>query len=354
MLSDWRVIDRPLAKADCLRCGLLAHREPPTSGEIARTFGHGYALYAHAPGRPEERRRQQAYAEWIAEAIGAPAPARLLEVGCGNGSLLLELAGRLPGTRAAGVDPSPEAVEHAKRAGVAARCGFAADAAAEFHDQDVVLSVNVIEHTPDPAEFLRRLASTAGAESRLVVVCPDGAIPSTEMLVFDHLFSFTEPSLAALAGEAGLRVDETRPAPAALGPFTMHVLRPGVGVQPRPHDAGATHAARADYLRAWARLDDALGERTGTRPLTCFGTGEAAGLIRAYAPRTWARIERFTVDAPAQPEFGGRPVTALEALVPARDETVLLAVRARDQAAVAGRLGGRGMNVVRWDDLVSC
>src|SRR5215831_7494494 len=95
MLSDGRMLDRPLAKDDCSRCGLLGHRHTPDAAEIAGYFREGYTLYAHAPGRPEERARQEAYAEWIAAQIRPRGAVRLLEIGCGNGSLLLALKQRL-------------------------------------------------------------------------------------------------------------------------------------------------------------------------------------------------------------------------------------------------------------------
>jgi SAM-dependent methyltransferase len=340
MLSDGRVLDRPLAKADCARCGHVGHSETLTPEEISGYFGESYALYAHAPGRSEERSRQRAYAEWIAAT--ADAPSSLLEVGCGNGSLLLELAALLPSTRAVGIDPSPRAVEHARKAGVVAYCGFAGEK--ELREQDLVLSVNVIEHTPDPVLFLRTLWALASPAGRVVVVCPDGQVPSAELLMFDHLSSMTEASFALLAGQAGLSVEDSRPAPAALGPFRMRRLKVGRAVEV---PGGPLHEARAAYLEAWAGLDQALLERLDADSIACFGTGETAMLLRAYAPRTWARSRAFVVDHPWAAEFCGLPVLALDQF-DASQSRVLLAVRPADQPSVARRVPG----AVRWDDLI--
>jgi SAM-dependent methyltransferase len=354
MLSDGRLVERPLEKADCAVCGAVGHCQPPSVAEVVATFESGYSLCAHAPGRPEEDARQRAYADWIAESIAPAAPSRLFEIGCGNGSLLRALASRFPGAEAGGVDPSPEAVEHARSAGLAARRGFAADTAQEIRDRDLVLSVNVVEHTADPVAFLRALAAIASEDGRIVVICPDGGTPSSELLVFDHLHSFTDGALACLAGEAGLRVLSSRPAPATLGAFRMHVF--GRGRDARPPEPGvldALHAARAAYLQSWARLDDVLRERAGHDRLTGFGTGEAAFLLRAYAPRTWARVVRCTVDHPNASSFCGLPVVPLPSTDPGSGEAVLLAVRPRDQDKVAGRLAGQWARIVRWDDIVT-
>jgi SAM-dependent methyltransferase len=267
---------------------------------------------------------------------------------------LRALASRFPGAEAGGVDPSPEAVEHARSAGIAARRGFAADAAREIRHRDLVLSVNVVEHTADPVAFLRAFAAIGSDDGRIVVVCPDGSAPSSELLVFDHLHSFTDGALARIAGPAGLRVLSSRAAPATLGAFRMHVLGRGRDARlPEPGAPDALHAARAAYLQSWARLDDVLRERAGDDRLTCFGTGEAAFLLRAYAPRTWARVQRCTVDHPNATSFCSLPVVPLPSIEPGSGEAMLVAVRPRDQEKVAGRLAGRWGRIVRWDDVVT-
>jgi SAM-dependent methyltransferase len=354
MLSDGRVVDRPLEKADCSVCGAVGHRHPPSAAEVAATFEGGYSLYAHAPGRPEEDARQRAYAEWIAGSLPGAAPTRLFEIGCGNGSLLRALASRFPGAEAGGVDPSADAVAHAQAAGIAACRGFASDAAAAVRDRDLVVSVNVVEHTADPVAFLRALAAIGSEDARLVVICPDAVTPSSELLVFDHLHTLTDGALARLAAEAGLHVRSSHPAPTALGAFRMHLLgRGGAAPSPGPMATDALHAARAAYLDSWARLDGVLLERARGDGLACFGTGEAALLLRAYAPRAWAKVHRFTVDHPNAGTFCGLPVVPVASIEAGRGETMLLAVRPRDQEKVAGRLAGRWARMVRWDDVVT-
>ena len=45
------------------------------------------------------------------------------------------------------------------------------------------------------------------------------------------------------------------------------------------------------YLKAWHDLDQALLNRSQSFPrLVAFGGGQTAALLRAYAPRTWTRL----------------------------------------------------------------
>src|SRR3954471_9330572 len=144
MTSDWQVVETPLGKWSCTHCR-LAYRDPAVPH--AAEFSAGYELYAHPPGATAERHRQAAYAEWIGASV--PAAARVLDVGCGNGSLLLALGERWPSAGLMGCDPPPDSVRFASAAGLTAWIGSAADLPSDCR-ADLVVSINVIEHTADP------------------------------------------------------------------------------------------------------------------------------------------------------------------------------------------------------------
>jgi hypothetical protein len=111
---------------------------------------------------------------------------------------------------------------------------------------------------------------------------------------------------------------------------------------------GRVEAAR-EYLDRWRQLDHRLESRVAGRAV-CFGASEAAGLLRAYAPRTWGWVRACTVDGLSEGSFGTLPIVPLETV--GRDETILLGVRPSDQARVAERLSTSVARVVTWYDLV--
>ena len=345
MASDWRVVREPLARQACAACGLIRRWPGETAGEAL--YAAGYGLYAHAPGDARERSRQAQYAEWIASVLPRP-PARVLDVGCGNGSLLLALGERWPSARLAGCDPSAESVAHGATPGLRLWQGTAADLPAEAAS-DLVVSVNVIEHTHDPLAFLRGLRGAVAAGGTLILVCPDGGQPGLELLFADHVFSFAPAHLHALCARAGLEVQSSGAAPAALGAFQMVVARPAAPDTAVPATRAVSPDGRASYLESWRLLDARLIERV-PEPAVCFGAGEAAGLLRAYAPRTWARVRACTVDGAASGRFGNLPLVGLDSV--GADETVLLGVRPVDQPRVARRLGARFTRVAAWYDLL--
>jgi cyclopropane fatty-acyl-phospholipid synthase-like methyltransferase len=104
-------------------------------------------------------------AGWI-EAIlarNAIRPGKLVEVGCGAGQILVELARRYPETRFEGYDISPQAMEIARPK---AREGLSYHHA-DFltlepsEDVDVAMAIDVFEHVDDYRGFLRALRTRA-------------------------------------------------------------------------------------------------------------------------------------------------------------------------------------------------
>ena len=349
MLSDLRVLDVPLGKHACASCGLV--KRP--SGVRERLFESGYRLYDHAPGAVGESARQSVYAEWLS-VQGLGQRRSILDLGCGNGSLLLALRRWWPGAALRGLDPSHESVGRARDAGVDARCGRVGEVPLE--PADLVVSVNVVEHVEDPVTFLQSMAALVSPDGSLLLACPDGGRAWLELLFVDHLWSFSAAHLGQLASHAGLKVVDWTAAPVALGSFQLVRLSReaanGPAAIPAP-GADALIGAKDRYLRAWGSLEQDLLARAGdARSLACFGAGEAAALLRAYAPEVWRRVAVCLVDAPEEATFGDVPVIDC---VHRRgvDDPVLLGVRPEGQPAVAQRLLGAGCSVIRWDDRIA-
>jgi SAM-dependent methyltransferase len=346
MTSDWRVVDERLAHVLCGTCGLV--RRNPTASTGTSFFASGYALYAHAPGDAREQTRQAEYARWIAQATGRR-PRRVLDVGCGNGSLLRALRTYWPDAQLHGCDPSAEAVASGAGEGLHLWAGTANDLPRDL-GADLVIAVNVLEHTTDPIAFLAALRTALHPDGLLVIVCPDGGgRPGVELLFVDHLFSFGREHLAALFARAGLQCRGVTAAPGTLGAFQMALGRAREATATRKVSAPSRLEDLTRYLDRWRQLDDRLQTRL-TGSAVCFGAGEAAGLLRAYAPRAWSQVRACTIDPPAKGTFGELPIVPLDEVKD--DETVLVGVRPTDQARVAERLTARFQRVVTWYDFV--
>ena len=361
MASDFRVVNERLARVLCAACGLV--RRDPSASTGASFYASGYTLYAHPPGDAREQTRQQEYARWIAQGIGR-VPRRVLDIGCGNGSLLRALKVHWPGAALLGCDPSRESIAQGFGGDLRLWTGTASNLPSDI-TADLVIAVNVIEHTIDPSAFLTALRNALQPDGMLVIVCPDGGRPGLDLLFVDHVYSFGREHLGTLLSRAGLQRLGASQAPRSLGAFQMAIGRRRDASQTRPIHAPARVEDVKGYLERWRSLDDRLLARTkgpssgaaGAADVVCFGAGEAAGLLRAYAPRVWSSVRACTADVvptaqPGQPAptFGELPFVPLDSV--RSEETVLVGVRPADQAQVARRLAARFTHVVTWYDLV--
>lgn len=350
MLSDGRIVQRPLAKLSCLGCGAAFHASGISSAEVRTIYDDDYALARSSPKSDAQRAR--AYCNWIRAQCAAPL--NILEVGCGSGALLRELLQTWPGTRGFGLDPAlPEAGPSDGRLRLAR--GFVEDIPEDAGQFDLIIAVNVIEHTEAPETFLRGLRSRLAPDGRIVIVCPEARPPNLELLFFDHLYSLTRAALLAASAAASLAARRHVSAPREIGDFQMMILEANASgpIAPPASPPSELLAERNDYLGRWARLDQILLERSASAArLVAFGGGQTAALLRAYAPKTWSRVDAIAVDDPSEAWTLGPAVVAYRDVLQQSGSGVLIATSPHVQAELAKRLSRDGLQPITWNDLI--
>ena len=363
MLSDGSVLTQPLKKCTCSACGLVQHVDAQQDGSVKNYFGPSYSLGDHEPNIGFEAGRQRQYAEWIGSSIRQFRPASILELGCGNGSLLRELMIKFHSAQATGLEPSERGVKRAQQSGLPVHCAYieGEDSVRGFSG-DLVVSINVIEHTLRPVSFLRAAKAAVNDGGLVVVVCPDGSEAGSELLFFDHLYSFCPANVTNLVGGSGLLPIDSRRSPLELPGFQMIIAAtcpPKELGFPQEFasaefDVQRLHAGRVSCLTQWKDLDAKLCRTMADfRKTTVFGIGEMAQLMRVYAPSAWERIDRFVVDDPMETEFFGYPVVPYTELKAEPGNLMLLAVSQRSTEKLSARLRAAGHNVLVIDSLHS-
>jgi 2-polyprenyl-3-methyl-5-hydroxy-6-metoxy-1,4-benzoquinol methylase len=355
--TDGVVIAQPLSKFHCAGCGLAIRSTQ--SEDPAALYGEAYQLYSNRPGAEQfDAARYVAISSALRAAWGnRTAPKRVLEVGCGDGSLLHALKLSWPGSHIVGLEPSGSAVGFARtshRPVYQGMIGQSLPTAIAGGAYDLIYAVHVIEHTPDPATFLMNSSALLAPGGRLIVTCPDGTVPHAELIHSDHLFSMTPKHLAAFAHRSGqnilLQVD--CPAGAQAEYSQLMVCAPSGDNQLRrppdqPH-ADALYRDRQAYLRLWKGLEaDLLNSVRADQPLYCFGAGGWTGNIAGYCPQLWDRVVACAVDGGSGASVHGKDV--LDYRTVAREPRQFIAVvNPASQSRIAARLTGDGHKVIRW------
>lgn len=205
----------PVAK--CLGCGSAYLAERPVN--LALYYPpESYAAYSgrerhfsRAPGRGQGLAQRRKLLERL-----KPNGGRLLDVGCGSGDFLAVMQ-KVPGWQVAGLEPSPQAAEHA-------RATHALDVTVGELPQphwpaatyDVIMLWHVLEHVPAPKQVLAEARRLLKPDGIFVVAIP--VADSAEAQLFGpawagydvprHLMTFTRTSVARLLEKAGFRVKE--------------------------------------------------------------------------------------------------------------------------------------------------
>jgi SAM-dependent methyltransferase len=145
------------------------------------------------------------------------APASIAEVGCGSGAVLAEFRRAYPQARLYGYDIAPGAARfwgaHAA-AGIEFRLGDFFELGKERYD--LMLVMDVIEHVPDPFDFLIRLRAHAGHHvfhlpldlSALSVLRESPLLDARDRV--GHVHYYTKGLAMALFAETGYRILDWR------------------------------------------------------------------------------------------------------------------------------------------------
>jgi 2-polyprenyl-3-methyl-5-hydroxy-6-metoxy-1,4-benzoquinol methylase len=185
--------------------------EEPTSA-AARTR----SLNSQWEGQPEayeelrrcwlNERRLQFLAERL-EATGLPSGSRVLELGCGTGWLVRELAGRLPHLEFTGLDPDPTYVRFAQQRAAHGNERYVEGTAEALPASEerfaVVLSNDVLHHVASLAETFKSASAAARPGTEWLAIEPNYLNPYTfarQQFTFDERNFF--PRQAVRAGRA--------------------------------------------------------------------------------------------------------------------------------------------------------
>lgn len=344
MLSEGRVIHRPLAKSSCNVCGYGFHSQPISSQDLDGFYDETYDLGLR--DAESDQRRAQDYMQHIetllAQHIGFPRQGMsIVEFGCGTGALLDCMTERWMAARSLGIEPAARLVRVAQACvgrNVTIRQGFAESGHTVGGSYDLCVSVNVIEHALDPVVFLAECRASVAEGGVIVTVCPDGDLPNSELLFRDHVSSFSATSFALVAARAGLRLVASAPLEGQQSGFKIFLLKSDESSIPNPdRSEKQLSQLRDSYLKGWQELEQALVSALGEKELAIFGIGEYADLLHAYCPGITDMARFYIVDNPVQRERNGRKVIATGEFMRQQQITALAAVHPRNWSMLKRR-----------------
>jgi SAM-dependent methyltransferase len=289
--------------------------------------------------------------------MGSVQPKSVLEVGCGSGIVLSALAKQWRRATFVGLEAAFQLAAGASALSqqIDIRQGFLEDLTTTSAIYDLIIAINVLEHAADPVVFLSQIQNLLAPSGFAFLVLPAAHKPNLELLFLDHIHSFTPLAIRALANRSGLSVIGHELDSPGLGDFQIVLLsrRRASPELPTAECSALGYQSSYAYLSAWQALDRELLDRCGqASEVAMFGAGEAAALIRAYAPSVWSRTRQLIVDDTTGARKLGRPVQAFADSVLPREMPLIIATHPRSHGPLAERLAAHHDTVVRFDDWI--
>ena len=357
--SDGRTIPRDIRKVQCRNCGAARRGDPFNQAERDRHYASEYRLAASAVTSEPlfftasgTVPRSQAIADWVHAEVAqtrSESPRTVLEIGCGEGSVIRRLTRRWPEAHFEGLD-----LGFAGRVDdFEIRRGSYIETTGKF---DLIYSFAVIEHVSSPRHFLHLLGSSLSPHGLLVVALPRLESGSRDLLFYDHLHHLHSTHVARLGELVGLIDRRASTGHGALGDFGLHVFERAAGTIARP--TLTTVAPPADVrqtISAWTHrchMIDKWLTSVGTRRLMVWGLGEGFGLLSTYSTLGSHVIDVGIDDNPDR--FSGAqfpfPVCRLEDVPPRHGEDAVVLLTFTPAPLVVQRLRTRRL---QWCDAIS-
>jgi SAM-dependent methyltransferase len=356
------IIDRGLAKSQCMGCGLIARTGEEFVGR-SNYYEARYADYYRRPGAPVyEARRYRVMATWLKDAIPDLNPRTILDVGCGAGWSMTAVKKDFPDALIEGIEPSTANSELAKASGFKVHTFKVGTGSAPGSTYDLIYSNNVLTHVLDPVAFLSGLKDMLDSDGRIAIVTVDSTVPSNELLWCDNNYSYLPMHVVRLAEAAGLtplHFEENPDDITILNKQLMVLGKRGRGdatidaVRSRATVLGDLHQQRCEYMDSWRKTNDSLAEsiRPYTRVIN-FGASMWSWLLAGFCPDYWNKVDFCTVD-----DYGGncvdRTVVPFGEIEFRSGDCVALGVNPQTQDAFKARFKTAPPDVVTWNRFVT-
>ena len=220
---------------ECRKCAAVYQDPMPTAGEIRGFYPEGYSVYRKTGHIKHHSSMKLAVLHYkygykhlrtpfvflltapvvsvfrYRESISFVQDSSALDIGCGNGKFMRAMNSL--GWQFEGVEFNPVAVDVCREAGLKVLHGDLQAGAYEDDSFDLITARHVIEHIPDPKNFVREIARILKKGGRVVIQTPNSKALGRRWFgtnwyandVPRHLVLFCPANLNMLAERHGLR-----------------------------------------------------------------------------------------------------------------------------------------------------
>ncbi len=296
--GDQRISDGNINKVMCSSCGAVRNDKELSDQELEIFYGEAYEL--NTLGVEEHRfftndghvARSKVFFDWICPHLPDSFDS-LLEIGCGEGNLLLRFFEAFPDRKLTGIDGSAKAVKLAQKKGLSVKQQFIAGPSSKTvaGSYDVIILINVIEHVIDIRDFISKIRCMLNEGGMIIITLPIQDFGGYDIFFAEHIWHFTVNQFKRVLANNGLLLehcDSDHPINHGIGLFVcrdFESVAPNQGNLPSPYsvinESDTFLRMKDKWLTAFQSIDRQLFKITPKR-VAFFGSGEVFTLIMAF------------------------------------------------------------------------
>ena len=350
--GDQRVVPGDIHKLECSICGTISNARIASAEELQNLYTNEYlgqqAGMDHIffdEGNMKTRGR--VIYEWLRPWL-PQSPASLIEIGCGEGHVLMHVAKEMPWLKCRGIEGSQRASDIARQAGLEVDNLLISGDYAISEDFDVIICFGVLEHIEEIESFIGILLKIATTGGRYIFGVPLQDFLTHDVFFSEHIWHWTSGQFIRMLSRMGLNavMVDNNPDYPGFGLFVCH-KSDSAGVCPEISDSNA-RSIRDWWLGTFKSIDNWLAEN-GDKRIAVFGAGEILCLLMAYTDLGKREIIAcLDEDIRKHGLFNGIPVYAPDWLNDNEVDAVILTLNLRYQSLVAKKMEGYGVEVYSW------
>lgn len=248
-----------ITTSGCRGCGLVMTNPRPGIAAMDDFYRFHYRNYYESVDVPSQEYIRKIHkdvrasytVDYLEQAGVLRETGRVLDFGCGEGSLLREMSARWPGLETEAVEPGETFREFAREfAACKIYPGLDELRASSEGNFDLITVNHVLEHIMQPNELLLELGQLLSDNGRIFIDVPAiEGYRSVESLHIGHMYHFSENALKKLAAATGYRVAVIEPHLPPLHPVSTRCLLAAGTFQGDDHDS-----ADEDREACWPRI----------------------------------------------------------------------------------------------------
>ena len=207
MTSDQQIKLSKIIKIECKKCGLVRNKniEREINYKKKYTYNTSKKKDVQFFNNKGSLDRSSQIFDWISSLISKKQFLKIhtiIEVGCGEGNLLLKFQKEFPKKKIIGFEINEKAIQEGKRKGLDVR-----NLEEMINEKaDLVISYAVIEHTTSPKEFLKSVSKILNPNGLVLLGTPHQDKISHDIFFVDHIFHFSSKHVQDLARFANLKI----------------------------------------------------------------------------------------------------------------------------------------------------